>query len=636
MVVFDFTRISFNDGPFPTNEELLPRDVKDWLVHRGVFILGSSLTTLLDKPLMGVRVRNFVDSSDIFDRLQAAGVIKPAVDTICGDTSCQATYTFRYHHQPTTETAFKALVGRSMYEKWPPKRSPTWRPCSQIGLKEEDDFARFYIYFETVTPHAFVNLILRQALIYGGISGVEQDAVFPVLYLTFVKQWTKHGNAKAPTGLTVQEFPAALSPGTSSGGVPTTSRSRPAAHVLAVAPSLEVVPEHQVLQIEDPASVQQQRPGGVLKRQRSVKKDSKQRIDLEKWIDDSSDLRTLKYRASSPDRFTVTTPSSPPIRSATATAMAAITSEESGVTPATATISSTSTNLPRPPSPPRGPPRPPSPPRGPPRRTPRPPSPPRGPPGGYHLRQHPERREESDGHHHEASGGAAIFFHGPDDLRTKFAARQMECPSFPEPEEEPASSHLAARQRFLLDHVTLTEEERLANAFLYRPRFEKRCDFCGGRHCSRYAKGTKIINCKKFREQQEFSPNRRICDYRRCSEPQRHHTTVCPTLHRRCTVCRYRGHEKYCDLSNPSVMSVLRADFEAAACHGILTRTRVDDPVWGWYDMPPTAPRNTRFVDYGKITEMDVFEAISFVRSLFADPSVTSGNPADPDHSPSR
>ena len=288
---------------------------------------------------------------------------------------------------------------------------------------------------------------------------------------------------------------------------------------------------------------------------------------------------------------------------------------------------------------------------------------------------------------------SSTFVHGPDDLRTKLAARQMAsesatvrkraqeaahalaiavrshdiqpacgldlnmnlavrasrsaarrgfmarhgqdlpvvCPSLPEPEEEPASSHLAARQRFLVDHVTLTEEERLANAFLYRPRFEKRCDFCGGRHCSPYAKGTKIINCKKFGEQQEFSPNRRICDYRRCSEPQRHHTTVCPTLHRRCTVCRYRGHEKNCDLSNPSVMSVLRADFEAAACHGVLTRTRVDDPVWGWYDMPPTAPRNTRFVDYGKITEMDVFEAISFVRSLFADPSVTSGNPADPE-----
>ena len=179
-----------------------------------------------------------------------------------------------------------------------------------------------------------------------------------------------------------------------------------------------------------------------------------------------------------------------------------------------------------------------------------------------------------------------------------------------------------------LDHVRFNPHSRYNNAFDPSPRFERRCDFCGAHHCSRFlADSPGHPNCVRYREQRDYAPDRRLCRYRRCRQPADHHTLVCPSLHARCGRCGCRGHtaEQHCDTSNTAVMARLRADFEDAADEGFLTRRRFKQLAWGWYPYPLGSPHDNEGavpppVSYNLLTSRPVMEATLQLRSILSLP----------------
>ena len=130
-----------------------------------------------------------------------------------------------------------------------------------------------------------------------------------------------------------------------------------------------------------------------------------------------------------------------------------------------------------------------------------------------------------------------------------------------------------------------------------------------------FSSGSTDYNCAKARLHFRSAATRRICDYRRCRSPQTHHTVVCPWLHQRCPDCGCRGHGALdiCDETDSALMGCYRADFEEVASTGIYTKDRFDDLPWGWYPMPPSAPRRVRFLSYRELSEDNVVDALKQV-----------------------
>ncbi len=175
-----------------------------------------------------------------------------------------------------------------------------------------------------------------------------------------------------------------------------------------------------------------------------------------------------------------------------------------------------------------------------------------------------------------------------------------------------------ALSRRLLDHATLSVEEVLNNPYVDQPIFDKRCSFCASWHCSRFLRGTREPNCRKYREQRELAPTRRLCDYRRCLLPNDHHTAVCPALHGRCPVCHCRGHGVVdsCNLADDRIMNKLRYDFEECADIGVYTKKRFQNLAWGFYPYPSSAPRDTAVISYRRLSDMPVDCAFAALKSV--------------------
>lgn len=177
--------------------------------------------------------------------------------------------------------------------------------------------------------------------------------------------------------------------------------------------------------------------------------------------------------------------------------------------------------------------------------------------------------------------------------------------------------------RRLLDHPDLTPEQVYTNPYVAAPIFDKRCSFCASWHCSRYLKGTRTLNCTCFKEQVEFAPTRRLCDYRRCgNEAVDHHTAVCPTLHARCTTCGCRGHTAThgCDIRDDRIMERFRYDFEECADVGVYTKKRFENLAWGFYPYPQSAPRNVMVVAYRRLSDLPVLAALGLLDSVLQFP----------------
>ncbi len=179
-----------------------------------------------------------------------------------------------------------------------------------------------------------------------------------------------------------------------------------------------------------------------------------------------------------------------------------------------------------------------------------------------------------------------------------------------------------ALDRTRLDQPHLNAEQRFLNKFASQPVVESKCDFCGGRHCSRHIRGGLSPNCSYYRDHVRTAPSRRLCNYRRCRDNAAHHTQVCPFALRRCPLCHCRGHgpEDRCDERDEKVMEALRADFEEVADELHYARNRATSLCWGWYPYPQGAPLTFVPVSYHTLTEMPVLQAMALLRSLLALP----------------
>ena len=112
------------------------------------------------------------------------------------------------------------------------------------------------------------------------------------------------------------------------------------------------------------------------------------------------------------------------------------------------------------------------------------------------------------------------------------------------------------------------------------PIFTNWCSFCGSTsHTRRGLDGTP--RCHEFQRflvniatmTEEGKPLPQLCEYPECPHPSQHHIQVCPTLHRRCHVCEYRGHDNdYTDCFNMNNTSYLDETYQKFAPKGRLTR----------------------------------------------------------------
>ncbi len=142
----------------------------------------------------------------------------------------------------------------------------------------------------------------------------------------------------------------------------------------------------------------------------------------------------------------------------------------------------------------------------------------------------------------------------------------------PEEQVEILDYQVRARGDRLFNHHVFSKRERFDSAYIAQPLFHRRYDFCCGKRCSRYEKGTRLSACVSWDEQKK-TPHRRLCDYRRCPNPQEHHTQACPTLMRRCGRCGCRGHDERegCDPNNEHGMSLLTRDYKEGPQEGVYT-----------------------------------------------------------------
>ena len=81
-------------------------------------------------------------------------------------------------------------------------------------------------------------------------------------------------------------------------------------------------------------------------------------------------------------------------------------------------------------------------------------------------------------------------------------------------------------------------------------------------------------------------------------------------------------------------MEGLRADFEEAANLGFFTKERFRQLQWGFYPYPVTAPPDIMIVDYRRLTDLPVGEALDLLHSLLLLPENQTGPPYFP-HQPS-
>ncbi len=196
-----------------------------------------------------------------------------------------------------------------------------------------------------------------------------------------------------------------------------------------------------------------------------------------------------------------------------------------------------------------------------------------------------------------------------------FVARHPNLKTYQPPGRLPAVATVRARD---LDHHRLNRKQHVNMAYASQPLYNRRCDFDGGSHCSRLNANHTGPACTNYSEHLDTAPDRRLCDYRRCTSASQHHTCACPMLHSRCPQCGCRGHMGGCRPNYAPAMEALRGDFEEVADVGIFTHDRVADLGWGFYPYPRGVrrDRDRPIASYSRLTSMPVLRALQFMADL--------------------
>ncbi len=165
--------------PWRETVDLLPPEVRGWLLDPDVVVVTSGEKRTFLKKLQGIEITNQIDTERIFQINQEKGVIRPAVPAERGDLSWQLAYAIGYHPSTSRKNTWSHLVGADKFRvkdrDWPEWRMPGWQPDSFWKLEDHEEFS---LYFQSCGPHIFISRLLRHGLVYGGM-----DAVVPTVPL---------------------------------------------------------------------------------------------------------------------------------------------------------------------------------------------------------------------------------------------------------------------------------------------------------------------------------------------------------------------------------------------------------------------------------------------------------------------
>ncbi len=164
--------------------DMLPKELLLWVASEDVLLLVADPRPNFSKSPLGMEANNVVHTDKLYAVLQNSGFISTPVKTE-GDITCQAALTHAYHHRQCTKSDFRALVGKDKYGDWPPYREVYWRV--QGATEPNSPQEAWFLYHEAVTAFAFVNHVLRRALVYGGVSWLRRGAHFVDFYISFLE-----------------------------------------------------------------------------------------------------------------------------------------------------------------------------------------------------------------------------------------------------------------------------------------------------------------------------------------------------------------------------------------------------------------------------------------------------------------
>ncbi len=683
-VTFNLTALTEATPSWLRRAEVLPRQVLDWLQDPNIFLLTAGLAPLAANSREGLVMNNHIDCTQIFTLYQTLGVIHPTFSVAEPDSAWMLTYAIGYHHRPMEERRFNYLVGHHHYATWPEHRHPEWRPRPKVLPGPTEKFYFFYdangpfafIYrlilhglvyggMAAVQLNADFALLVTDFLRGAGLPRAQVRLRDPLGLTSDV------GTAAFPPFAVRVPVRDAPPPPFSSTDPLQRGRDAPAAAV-SLAPSaiqqgtaeVEVVGERKREETTPPPPAEQDM------------------IDLtdQALVAELDQEAVTGAEGTAPTAGGRPPPDHPGYYTSAGAKRSATNIQDRSED---ATPQGIFAQMRRRRQDPRGGPR--SDRGGgaggsAPRFTggnQEPLADSLTPPGETRaelsreelqgdLRQRLEDRAQeelpADDLRHRLpppqGGGrgksnycvfdarcslnsgavtahASVFADAaagapteaplgtPDAKPGMTFLRRLSARNRMDPSPIVASESLLAApvDKKAVAQPHLTRLEKAWNPYMKDPIFDHRCTVCSSHHCSRYIKGGRIPNCKKWREECYVAPSRRLCDYRRCRRPRQHHTVVCPYLHGRCSKCGVRGHDEHdqCAENDNSIMARLQEDFEEQANVGLLTRNRASEVAWGFFPVPATAPRTSPpFFDYRTLLEKPAAAGIAFVRALVA------------------
>ncbi len=618
VVTLSLLALAHNVQGWFREEELLPEDLLVWLRQPEYFVIvAGQAANFFKNPPDGYRATSIVNTEDMFALYQSAGVIRPNIVPKVGDLSYQMTYSYGYHHLPSSRETFLSMIGEDKYDVWPVYRQMGWKPFSAHGDLQPEE--AFFHYYEGAGPWAFVLRLAIHGIIYDGLQAVQKELPYHELLAVFLR-----------ANLADADERTAADPLSLLSDCGEQASAAPAVVVEQNIPKYS--PEPRDNQFTNYSPTPLSRPGEV-----STKKPEKDRWhpkfspirapavdtvteddddiiiqdgELEEWASQTQQVGSAEEQTSSVERMETE------LGEGHSTSQ----SENDNRTPVKDRLGE--------------------------REEPR-----AGPSGqkGKTAVTPPKESGLPSGWEHdpadlrsrllliahkfalEEKRGEEGVVPAKQDLNTQFRSRQIN-----RKDKDPLLLKMAGRLPFwensflkrepgfkvsksILGYDILTKEEQEANPFVDKPRFHRQCEFCSSQHCSKYARGSEVEICLKFKEHNRAAPTRDECLYLRCTDRKTHHVPVCPSLHSRCTKCGLRGHGPHdlCDLNNPDAMERLRADFEHWATIGTLTKGRKDTVEWGFYKFSKKAVAGDKPpIDYIELTEMNVLDALATVEAL--------------------
>ncbi len=644
-----------------TADEALPPKVRSWLIDFNITVLVPDRVHLDKMRPHDLRVNRIADMSAIYDRYKHHGVVSMPPEQDEATMEGLAVFACGYHHRQAVESQLRRMLGELHYRQGLPRhRDPEWRPRGRQVL---DEPTAFYIYFEAVMPQLALNKMMRVGVVYDLLPSLRKCVDLRHMYQTMLRDINAvmdglfvDAYMERESGAGEEEEEPTYRPSSPLPDIKeeprTPSPSRPGddTRLLAVTESERRRDAQQETDVSmrttdevefkvDEALEEELQMSQATTEPLSPIRPPPPPTGPPTYTDDTPFILPLiKTEENEPEEpragpsragAAAARAASPPAATTTAPEQSETTERAGAATATPPPISLLHSNFPKP--------------KGlltfkripvlpPPPQIKRPPltganaTPVGRPP--YSL-FHPydararlnlvgQARVFED--HYDMRGGADrapldACSHLNAKLKRKWSKGSRR--PFSKPEWDVYGDvYVPPFNRFALDNPALPPQQLEVHAFQTDPVFHLRCNFCSASHCSKYIKGSQEYNCRRFWEQDQFAPTRRLCFYPRCTRQEKHLIVVCDALHHICENCGCRGHspKDKCDITNEAVMARLRQDFEDHGDFGIYTRrrSRRGQLPWGFY---PVSKELVKACSYGYLEAMQATEAITFLRS---------------------